>query len=257
MKCAHDFVAWLGLLGLTLAAACNATPSGNGPAASPPAVARSAPAAGVRDGRRPSGTRPVGRGGGDVGEPATGAGALGTPSPRAQPSAAAPPSRCPQGRHCDYQALERTPRPKVTEVLIEQGPHRLHLLAGDTVVKSYRVALGQGGLGAKQYEGDAKTPIGTYKISGRLPTSPWHVFLAVSYPNLDDWHHYAKLKAEQRVPVWAGIGFGIGIHGRGKGMRDGDHKEQDWTLGCIALDNPEIEEVAALVPNGTTVVITD
>jgi lipoprotein-anchoring transpeptidase ErfK/SrfK len=40
-------------------------------------------------------------------------------------------------------------------------------------------------------------------------------------------------------------------------MRDGEHKEQDWTLGCIALDNPEIEEVAALVRNGTTVIITD
>ena len=145
----------------------------------------------------------------------------------------------------------------MTSVLIEQGPHRLHLVAADTVVKSYRVALGWGGPGPKQYEGDARTPIGTYRISGRLPTSPWHVFLAVSYPNLEDWHRYAKLKAERRVPMGAGIGFGIGIHGRGRNMRDGEHKEQDWTLGCIALDNPEIEEVAALVRNGTTVVITE
>ena len=254
MKRAHDFVAWLGL---SLAAACNASPPGNGPVASPPSMARSAPITAARDAEHPTRARPPGRGGGDIGEPSTGAAALGTLSPTSKPAAAQPPSLCPQGWHCDYQALDRVPRPKVTEVRIEQGPHRLHLLAGDTVVKSYRVALGQGGLGAKQYEGDAKTPIGTYKISGRLPTSPWHVFLAVSYPNLADWHHYAKLKAEQRVPVWAGIGFGIGIHGRGRNMHDGEHKEQDWTLGCIALDNPEIEEVAALVPNGTTVVITD
>jgi lipoprotein-anchoring transpeptidase ErfK/SrfK len=79
----------------------------------------------------------------------------------------------------------------------------------------------------------------------------------VSYPNLEDHRRYGALRVQGGVPVGAGVGFGIGIHGRSARMRDGEHKSQDWTLGCIALDNPEIEEVAALVPNGAAVVITD
>jgi lipoprotein-anchoring transpeptidase ErfK/SrfK len=179
------------------------------------------------------------------------------PSSAALPGAGRRTADCASGWRCDSTLLEHTERPQATTVLIEKQAHRLHLAVGDTIVKSYRVALGWGGAGPKQYEGDGRTPVGTYRITGRLPTSPWHLFLAVSYPNLDDNKRYATLKANGRVPFGAGVGFGIGIHGRRADMRDGEHKLQDWTLGCIALDNPEIEEVAALVPNGATVIITD
>jgi hypothetical protein len=181
-------------------------------------------------------------------------------SPVAAASVWADPSRapgCPAGWRCDTTLLASGQRPKVTTVLIEKAAHRLHLAVGDTVVKSYAVALGWGGAGPKQYEGDGRTPVGTYRITGRLPTSPWHLFLAVSYPNLEDQRRYGALKVKGGVPIGAGVGFGIGIHGRKADMRDGEHKQQDWTLGCIAHDNPEIEEVATLVPNGAAVVITD
>ena len=106
-------------------------------------------------------------------------------------------------------------------------------------------------------QGDGVTPVGTYKITGRLATSPWHTLLGVSYPNYEDVKRFSKLKAEGKVPHDANIGFGIAIHGRSANMLDGEHKKTDWTLGCIALDNAEVDELASLVKKETTVTIVD
>jgi len=164
---------------------------------------------------------------------------------------------CPAHLSCDYDALIRDPTTHVSAIRVEKGPHRLHLLAGETVVKSYSVALGYGGAGPKLREGDGVTPIGTYKITGRLPTSPWHLLLGVSYPNYEDVKRFARLKAAGEVPHDANIGFGIALHGRRSDMADGQHKKSDWTLGCIAVDNHEIEEISRLVKTGTTITIVD
>jgi lipoprotein-anchoring transpeptidase ErfK/SrfK len=79
----------------------------------------------------------------------------------------------------------------------------------------------------------------------------------VSYPNDEDRARFAALQREGRVPAGRGIGHSIGIHGVGSASLSGVHKETDWTLGCIALDDAEIDEVARLVPDGTKIVITD
>lgn len=167
---------------------------------------------------------------------------------------AAPP--CPAPLTCDYEAWDREPRPSVTEILVQKDAHRLYLVAGATVVRSYRVALGWGGMGPKKFEGDGVTPVGTYAITDRLH-SKWHTFLGVSYPSLEDQRQYGQRRARGEVPPGKGIGFGIAIHGHRKDQDDGEHKKSDWTLGCIALDNPEIDEVASAVKKGTRVVIDD
>jgi murein L,D-transpeptidase YafK len=146
--------------------------------------------------------------------------------------------------------------PRVTEVRIAKGDHRLTLVAGDQVVKSYRVAIGPGGPGPKLREGDSVTPVGTYRIVGRIK-GLFHQFLTVSYPNQDDLRRYAELKRSGGVKPGVGVGGGIGIHGTGHKEWNGVHKESDWTLGCVALDDDEIDEVAAQVKDGTPVVISD
>jgi murein L,D-transpeptidase YafK len=146
--------------------------------------------------------------------------------------------------------------PRVTEIRIKKGDHSLALVAGDAVVKSYSVAIGPGGAGPKQWEGDQKTPVGTYRVSGRIQ-GLFHRFLVVSYPNDEDRARYVELKKAGLVPPGAGVGHSIGIHGVGSKDRAGVHKETDWTLGCIALDDDEIDEVARLAPDGTRIVITD
>ncbi len=139
---------------------------------------------------------------------------------------------------------------------MQKGPHRLHLVAGGTIVRTYSVALGWGGMGPKKYEGDGVTPTGTYKITDKI-TSKWHTFLGVSYPSLEDQRAFPLRRARGEVPAGRGIGFGIALHGHANSQSDGEHKKEDWTLGCIALDNPEIDEVAAVVKRGTRIVITD
>ncbi|EYF01516.1 L,D-transpeptidase family protein [Chondromyces apiculatus] len=147
-------------------------------------------------------------------------------------------------------------RPKITEIRIDKSDHTLQLLADTQVVKSYKVAIGPGGAGPKLYQGDKRTPVGTYRVQGRIK-GLFHQFLTVSYPNDEDRVRYAESKRRGEIPKGRGIGFGIGIHGVGSPELAGDHKLSDWTLGCIALDDDEIDEVARLVPDGTRIVITD
>jgi L,D-peptidoglycan transpeptidase YkuD (ErfK/YbiS/YcfS/YnhG family) len=161
---------------------------------------------------------------------------------------------CPRGYRCDFAALASANPPHVTEILVRKEAHRLHLVAGDTIVRSYRVALGWGGLGQKYYEGDGTTPIGTYSITGKYP-SKWHTYLSLDYPRPADDDRYANAVAEGRAPKGRTAGSAIAIHGHRDNQPEGLHKLVDWTLGCVALDNGEIDEVASLTTNGTRVVI--
>ena len=149
-----------------------------------------------------------------------------------------------------------SPPPRVTEIRIAKARHRLELVADGAVVQTYRVALGPGGAGPKKMEGDKVTPVGTYHIVGRIK-GLYHQFLTVSYPNDEDRRRHADLRRRGLIPAGVGVGGGIGIHGTGHKDWNGVHKESDWTLGCIALDDAEIDEVASRVKDGTPVVITD
>jgi murein L,D-transpeptidase YafK len=145
---------------------------------------------------------------------------------------------------------------QVTEIRIDKSDHKLELVSGSDVVRTYKVAIGPGGVGPKLYEGDKRTPVGTYRVTGRIK-GLFHQFLVVSYPNDEDKARYAELKRRGEVPAGRGVGHGIGIHGVGSDEFEGVHKQSDWTLGCIALDDDEIDEVARLVRDGTKIVITD
>jgi murein L,D-transpeptidase YafK len=146
--------------------------------------------------------------------------------------------------------------PDIDEIRIHKAAHRLELVAGGKVVETYRVALGRGGPGPKRWEGDKLTPVGTYKIVGRFKGF-WHQFITLSYPNDEDRKRYAELKKQGLVPAGAGVGNGIGIHGVDDKDLKGIHKANDWTYGCIALDDDEVDVVAARAKNGTRVVITE
>lgn len=138
---------------------------------------------------------------------------------------------------------------KADSILILEKDHVLELLAGGKVIRTYKVALGQGGLAPKQRQGDARTPEGHYAISARYAASEYHRALQVSYPNAEDRKRAARLG----VPP----GGDILIHGlpNGRGWLGAAHRLRDWTLGCIAVTDPEIEEIWKLVPLGTPVEI--
>jgi murein L,D-transpeptidase YafK len=138
---------------------------------------------------------------------------------------------------------------KADSVLILKKDHVLELLAGGKVIKTYKVALGRGGLAAKQQEGDGRTPEGHYVIDSRNAESHYHRALHVSYPNADDRQRAARLGVSP--------GGAIMIHGlpNGMGLLGASHRLYDWTLGCVAVTDDEIDEIWSLVPVGTPVEI--
>jgi murein L,D-transpeptidase YafK len=138
---------------------------------------------------------------------------------------------------------------KADSVLILKKDHLLELLAGGKVIRTYHVALGTGGLAPKQKEGDARTPEGHYVIDTHNSESHYHKALHVSYPNAED----RKRAAQTGVAP----GGAIMIHGlpNGKGYIGSAHRLYDWTLGCVAVTDSEIDEIWTLVPVGTPVEI--
>ncbi|MHC1698629.1 MAG: L,D-transpeptidase family protein [Geobacteraceae bacterium] len=135
------------------------------------------------------------------------------------------------------------------KILVEKNARRLKLLSKGEVLKTYKISLGGNPIGPKEREGDNKTPEGTYLIDGRNQDSLYHRSFHISYPNEKD-----KLRARK---MGVSPGGNIMIHGIKKGFSwVGDaHTEVDWTKGCIAVTDDEIEEIGRLAPIGTIVEI--
>ncbi len=144
-----------------------------------------------------------------------------------------------------------------TRVVVRKNAHEIVLYRGDTVLKRYRAAIGPGGAGFKHREGDKVTPVGHYHVTMHQP-SRYHLFLRLDYPNTDDRARFTKLVASGELPKEATIGGDIGIHGAPPQAEwKPIHKEVDWTLGCVAVDDSEIDEIGAAVKDGTPVDIED
>jgi tetratricopeptide (TPR) repeat protein len=143
-------------------------------------------------------------------------------------------------------ALQKGPADKI---LIEKQERRLTLFSKGKALKTYRIALGGNPDGPKEKQGDNKTPEGTYVIDSRNRDSQYHLSLHISYPNEKDRKRARELGVSP--------GGDIMIHGIKNGVSwVGDlHTQVDWTKGCIAVTDEEIEEIDRFAPNGTIVEI--
>jgi len=133
--------------------------------------------------------------------------------------------------------------PEVTRIEVHKADRKMYLLHNGDVLKTYDIALGGNPIGPKHFEGDGKTPEGLYYISHRNPRSRYHLSLGVSYPNDADRAYAA---AAGKPP-----GGDIMIHGWVKDT----HGRDDWTAGCIAVKNKQIEKIYAMVNPGTPILI--
>lgn len=129
----------------------------------------------------------------------------------------------------------------VTSIQVHKGARKMYLLHNSKVLETYDIALGFTPVGHKQFEGDGKTPEGTYVIDRRNPNSAFHLSLGISYPNHAD---RAFAAAQGKQP-----GGEIFIHGWSRRPI----KQADWTAGCIAVSDREIERIYAMVKNGTPI----
>jgi len=132
--------------------------------------------------------------------------------------------------------------PEVTRIVIYKGRRKMYLMHGAKVLKKYRIGIGGNPVGPKQFEGDSKTPEGSYIIDRRNPNSAFHLSLGISYPNQRDEAYAASMG---RRP-----GGDIFIHGRAGENRG---KGRDWTAGCISVSDRNIEKIYMMVQDGTQV----
>src|SRR6202521_2490863 len=134
---------------------------------------------------------------------------------------------------------------KADQVLVVKSQRTLSLISQGKVLHTYKVALGGSPVGAKEQQGDHKTPQGHYILDHRNAKSRFYKSIHVSYPNEQD-----KQKASQRGVAAGGE---IMIHGlpNGFGWLGATHRALDWTDGCVAVTNAEMDEIWELVPDGT------
>lgn len=138
---------------------------------------------------------------------------------------------------------------EVDHVLVIKSERKLFLMSGDSIVRQYDIALGANPTGHKSQEGDEKTPEGLYELDYKKSDSSFYKAIHISYPNADD------LAAAKEAGVDPG-GL-IMIHGQrnGFGWLAPVSQNFDWTNGCIAVTNSEMDEVWNLVSVGTTIEI--
>ena len=136
-----------------------------------------------------------------------------------------------------------------TKVVVRKSDRTITLLHGQQVLRTFSIVLGREPLGAKEKQGDGKTPEGIYRIDSRNEKSGFHRALHISYPN----EHDRKLAAAKKLNP----GGDIMIHGieNGLGWLGPLHRLIDWTDGCIGLTDAEMDEVWKLVPVGTEIEI--
>jgi murein L,D-transpeptidase YafK len=139
--------------------------------------------------------------------------------------------------------------PEVTSLVVNKSARKMYLLHHEHVLREYDVDLGFAPNGTKTKRGDGRTPEGSYLIDRRNPRSRYHLSLGISYPNSQD---VAQAKAAGVDP-----GGDIFIHGQPnlRSELKRAKKTPDWTAGCIAVKNNEIEEIYAMVNQGTLITL--
>jgi murein L,D-transpeptidase YafK len=147
-----------------------------------------------------------------------------------------------------YANFDPLPSDAVADrVLVEKSARRLTLMRNGDALKTYRVALGRAPIGPKECEGDQRTPEGIYSIDFHKPDSDYHLALHISYPEQRD--------IDRASAQGLSAGSDIMIHGlpNGRGWIGRFHRRSDWTAGCVAVADFEIEEIYRAVPDGTPV----
>ena len=159
-------------------------------------------------------------------------------------------------------------------VEISKSDRTLVVKQDEEVIRYYSIAHGRGGKGTKIRAGDNKTPIGTYRAIDFKSNSKFHFFIQLNYPNpLDAWRGYRNeiisaaefkrivlaYKRKSLPPQNTGLGGYIGIHGIGlmNDEKNRIHEAHNWTEGCIAVTNEEINELRKYISLGTKVVIRE
>jgi murein L,D-transpeptidase YafK len=150
---------------------------------------------------------------------------------------------------CATRPPEPPPLVSADQVVVKKSEHKMQLLKAGHVVREYRVNLGDNPQGHKQQQGDERTPEGEYVLDWRNPRSLYYKSIHVSYPNAED-----RFAAQARGVDPGGM---VMIHGRPNYIDSprilAEYDNRDWTNGCIAVKNAEMDEIWTAVRDGTPI----
>jgi len=137
-----------------------------------------------------------------------------------------------------------TSLPYVDHIVVKKAERRMYLMDGDTIVRSYKIALGLNPVGPKERDGDFRTPEGWYTLARRNPRSEFFLSIQISYPNASDLRR-ARLHGWQP-------GGSIMIHGLPNRLKSSPwyYRHNDWTDGCIAVSDADMVEIWLLTRDG-------
>ena len=139
---------------------------------------------------------------------------------------------------------------------VDKSERRFDVYVNDQLLKTYPCVLGEKPVGDKFHQGDRKTPEGTFTFRSKRVHDAWHKFILVDYPNAESWKRFNERKAQDLIPAGKDIGGEIGIHGVPDGYDHWIDAGQDWTWGCIALKNADVDEIYPFIrPEKTVMVI--
>lgn len=146
-----------------------------------------------------------------------------------------------------YPEAKLSPGTQIDQLVVDKSERKLMAYSNGKLVKTYTVSLGGQPEGHKESEGDKKTPEGHYFINAKNPNSGYHKNLGISYPNKED------IKKAKQLGQPAGGDVKIHALKNGRGFIGKLHRWSDWTLGCIAVTNEEIDELYSSVKVGTPI----
>lgn len=146
--------------------------------------------------------------------------------------------------------------PKTIRFHVDKSDRRFAVFVNDSMLKTYPCVLGEKPVGDKFCQGDRKTPEGSFTFRSKRVHDEWHKFIWVDYPNAESWRRYNERIAQGSIQVGKDIGGEIGIHGVPDGKDHWITSGADWTWGCIALQNADVDEIYPYIfPNRTRLVI--
>jgi murein L,D-transpeptidase YafK len=140
-------------------------------------------------------------------------------------------------------------------LVVDKSENTITLFDATDWLVQWPCTFGNADISDKMYQGDRRTPDGTYKITSKYPHKKWNKFMRIDYPTKSDYEKFEQRKRQGIIPYSAKIGGDIGIHGTWPHEEWAVENLQPWTQGCISMMNEHINELYKAIPTGTTIII--
>lgn len=143
----------------------------------------------------------------------------------------------------------------IVYIIVDKSDYELQVYDDEGWYATYPVVFGSKSIEDKMYEGDRRTPEGTFKVIAKRPHNKWNKIMMLDYPTRESWDKFNRRKQQGVISSDARIGGGIGIHGTWPNDNIVVDDYTNWTQGCVSLRNRDMDEIFSFIEPGTKVII--